>query len=39
MESAPKRESPPVFAYVTIFVLGLFAAAGFETLRDAASKQ
>jgi hypothetical protein len=34
MESARKRESPPVFAYVTIFMLGLLTAAGFETLRD-----
>jgi hypothetical protein len=36
MESARKRETPPLFAYVTIFVLGLLTAAGYETLRDAA---
>ena len=34
MKPLHNKESPPVFAYISIFVLGILTAAGFAVVRD-----
>lgn len=34
MKPLDNKESPPVFAYISIFVLGILTAAGFAVVRD-----